>query len=276
MDVVAVPSSTPVGVSVVVPTYNERDRLEELVERVVDAWNGAPEAAATGSIEIIVVDDNSPDGTGQFADALAARRPVRVIHRAQKLGLSTAVIAGFELARGGIVVVMDADLSHPPHLVPQLVRVLRDTGADFVVASRYVRGGSNTDVMVRRVMSRAACWAARSLTPVRDAMSGFFALRSDRAKAARTVARGFKICLELLIRTTPQKIVELPYGFVGRAAGKSKMNVREVLGFLKQLWDLRRFNARAGARRPVHEVAGPAGDDASRLGRRQARQGQGA
>ena len=132
-------------------------------------------------------------------------------------------------------------------------------------------GGSNTDVMVRRVMSRAACRAARSLTPVHDAMSGFFALRSDRAKGARTVARGFKICLELLVRTTPGKVVELPYGFVGRAAGKSKMNIREVLGFLRQLWDLRGFNAAAPGGWPAHEVAGPAGDKAS-PNRREARQ----
>jgi dolichol-phosphate mannosyltransferase len=232
----AAPAS--IGLSVVVPTYNERDRLEELVERVVQAWDGSAEAGAIGAIEIIIVDDNSPDGTGAFADALAARRPVR------------------EIARGTIVTVMDADLSHPPQLLPRLVRVLWESGADFAVASRYVSGGSNTDVLVRRLMSRAACWAARTITPVRDSMSGFFALRADRAKHARTEARGFKICLELLVRTSPRTVVEVPYAFVGRAAGTSKMNMREVIGFLKQLWNLRRFKAQHGGAQPIHRVVG--------------------
>jgi len=250
-----VDSREPFALSVVVPTYNERERIEELVARVVNAWSGSADAGARGGIEIIIVDDNSPDGTGSFAESLGARWPVRVIHSARKLGLSTAVMAGFEIARGDIVTVMDADLSHPPQLVPEFVRVLRESGADFVVASRYVPGGSNTDVAVRRIMSRAACWAARSVTPVHDSMSGFFALHGDRAKAARTVAHGFKICLELLVRTAPRDVVEIPYAFVGRSAGKSKMNLREVLGFLKQLWDLRRFNAQRDAAPRIRRAA---------------------
>jgi hypothetical protein len=104
-------------------------------------------------------------------------------------------------------------------------------------------------------MSRTACAAARVLTPVRDAMSGFFVLEAERAKSARTVARGFKILLELIVRTSPKTVAEFPYGFVGRAAGKSKMNLAEALGFLKQLWDLSRFNASRGAGRPRHLVA---------------------
>jgi hypothetical protein len=104
-------------------------------------------------------------------------------------------------------------------------------------------------------MSRTACTAARLLTPVRDAMSGFFVLEAARAKSARTVARGFKILLELIVRTSPTTVAELPYGFVGRTAGKSKMNVAEALGFLKQLWDLSRFNASRGAARPRHLIA---------------------
>ena len=170
------------GASVVVPTYNERDRLEELIERIFDAWQSSREPELTGGLEVVVVDDNSPDGTGDCADAIARRQSVRVVHRAGKLGLGTAVIAGFEVARGRVVAVMDADLSHPPQLLPRLIGVLRETQADFVVASRYVRGGSNNDVPVRRFMSRAACRYAGQLTPVQDAMSGFFALyRGSRA-----------------------------------------------------------------------------------------------
>ena len=253
-------SAPAIGLSVVVPTYNERDRIEELIDRICDSWENSPEPAVTGGIEVIVVDDNSPDGTGQHAETIARRRPVRVVHRAQKLGLGTAVMAGIDVAQGRLVAVMDADLSHPPQLLPRLVRTLRESGADFVVASRYVRGGSNSDCLLRRIMSRAACRAARVVTPVHDAMSGFFVLHAERAKAARTVAHGFKILLELLVRTTPRTIVELPYGFVGRTAGKSKMNVAEALGFLKQMWDLSRFNARHNAAgRPTRLVADASG-----------------
>jgi dolichol-phosphate mannosyltransferase len=257
-----------IGLSVVVPTYNERDHIEDLIDRICDAWNNSPEAAATGAIEIVVVDDNSPDGTGQYADAIARRRPVRVVHRAGKQGLGTAVKAGFEVAQGRLIAVMDADLSHPPHLLPRLVRTLRETHADFVVASRYVSGGANDDWLLRRVMSRTACTAARVLTPVRDAMSGFFVLEAERAKSARTVARGFKILLELIVRTSPKTVVELPYGFVGRTAGKSKMNLAEAMGFLKQLWDLSRFNAGRGAGRPRHLVAAAPSPDAADAGAR--------
>jgi dolichol-phosphate mannosyltransferase len=244
-----------VGVSVVVPTYNERERLEELIERIFDAWQRSREAELAGSLEVVVVDDNSPDGTGECADAIARRRSVRVVHRAGKLGLGTAVIAGFEVARGRVVAVMDADLSHPPQLLPRLVGVLRETGADFVVASRYVSGGFNNDLLVRRVMSRAACRVAGRLTPVRDAMSGFFALHADRARSAHTEAKGFKICLELLVRSLPRTVAEVPYSFVGRSAGKSKMNLGEALLFVRQFWSLRTFNARRESTWPAHIVA---------------------
>ncbi len=254
------------GASVVVPTYNERDRLEELIERIFDAWQSSREPELTGGLEVVVVDDNSPDGTGDCADAIARRQSVRVVHRAGKLGLGTAVIAGFEVARGRVVAVMDADLSHPPQLLPRLIGVLRETQADFVIASRYVRGGSNNDVPVRRFMSRAACRYAGQLTPVQDAMSGFFALYADRARSAETEAKGFKICLELLVRTMPRTVVEVPYSFVGRSTGKSKMNLGEVLLFARQVRSLRRFIARHAAAWPAHHVADARGVETSDRG----------
>jgi len=106
------------------------------------------------------------------------------------------------------------------------------------------------------------------LTPVRDAMSGFFVLEAERAKSARTVARGFKILLELIVRTSPKTVAEFPYGFVGRTAGKSKMNLAEALGFLKQLWDLSRFNASHGSGRPKHLVATASSQDTPDAGAR--------
>ena len=192
--------------------------------------------------ELIVVDDNSPDGTGALAEELARRHRITVVHRAGKLGLGTAVIAGFAAASAPIVGVIDADMSHPPALLPRMLAIMRHTGADVVIASRYIDGGGTQNwPLVRLVMSRLACVMARSLTPVRDATSGFFLIRKDLASGVRISAGGFKICLELLVRGKPRNVVEMPYVFVGRSAGESKMNLKEALGYLVQLRDLRRF-----------------------------------
>ena len=192
--------------------------------------------------ELIVVDDNSPDGTGALAEELARRHRITVVHRAGKLGLGTAVIAGFAAASAPIVGVIDADMSHPPALLPRMLAIMRHTGADVVIASRYIDGGGTQNwPLVRLVMSRLACVMARSLTPVRDATSGFFLIRKDLASGVRISAGGFKICLELLVRGRPRNLVEMPYVFVGRTAGESKMNLKEALGYLVQLRDLRRF-----------------------------------
>ena len=220
--------------SVVIPTYNERDRLAELVGRLFTAAD-----AARVGLEVVIVDDNSPDGTGQIADDLARQYRVRVIHRAGKLGLGTAVVAGFGAASADVVGVMDADFSHPPELVPVLLRAFRETGADVVVASRYVPGGSTPNwPFKRKMMSRFACLLARPLSPIRDAASGFFLIRHSIAKKVTIKAGGFKICLELIVRGWPTKLVELPYRFDDRELGESKMSTREAAGYLFQLKDL--------------------------------------
>jgi dolichol-phosphate mannosyltransferase len=220
--------------SIVVPTYNERNRLAELVEAICDACE-----RHDVRLELVIVDDNSPDGTGAAADELARRFPVRVIHRPGKLGLGTAVVDGFRAASAEIVGVMDADFSHPPALVPRLLAAMRATGADVVVASRYVPGGSTPNWPVwRRLLSRVACLAARPLSPVRDGASGFFLIRRDIASRVNIRARGFKICLELLIRGWPRHLVEIPYRFDDREQGESKMSLREAAGYLVQLRDL--------------------------------------
>jgi dolichol-phosphate mannosyltransferase len=220
--------------TMVVPTYNERERIAELVRAVFDAC-----VAHRVALEMIVVDDNSPDGTGAAADALTASFRVRVIHRAGKLGLGTAVVAGFEAAAAPVVGVMDADFSHPPTLVPRLLAAMKATGADVVIGSRYVDGGSTPNwPLWRRLLSRAACLAARPLTPVRDAASGFFLIRRDVASRVAIRAGGFKICLELLQRGWPLRLVEIPYRFDDREQGESKMSLREAAGYLIQLRDL--------------------------------------
>jgi dolichol-phosphate mannosyltransferase len=194
---------------------------------------------------MVIVDDNSPDGTGAIADGLAQRFPVTVVHRAGKLGLGTAVVEGFRAASADVVGVMDADFSHPPALVPTLLKAFRATGADLLVASRYIRGGSTpTWPWRRRLLSQAACVLARPLSPIRDATSGFFLIRRAVAEGVEIKAGGFKICLELLVRAAPARLVELPFRFDDRELGESKMSVREAAGYLVQLKDLYRLRRR--------------------------------
>src|SRR5690242_97208 len=212
----------------IVPTYNERDRLAELVDALL-----AAAGAARLNLEVVVVDDNSPDGTGAVADELARTRPLQVVRRAGKLGLGTAVVAGFAVAKAPVVGVMDADFSHPPGLVPALFAAMKSTAADVVVASRYVKGGSTPDwPWSRRLLSRVGCWLARPIAPIRDAASGFFLIRADLARTVKIQAGGFKICLELLVRGAPNRVVELPYRFDDRELGESKMSLREAAGYL--------------------------------------------
>jgi dolichol-phosphate mannosyltransferase len=228
------PAPGPATVSIVVPTYNERDRLADLVGAMFAAY-----AAEGVDGELIIVDDNSPDGTGALADDLARRYRITVVHRAGKLGLGTAVIEGFAAATASIVGVIDADLSHPPALLPRMLAVMKATAADVVVASRYIPGGGTRNwERSRLLMSRAACVMARGLTPIRDATSGCFLIRRELARGVRISAGGFKICLELLVRSRPASVVEVPYVFVGRTAGESKMNFKEAMGYLQQLRSL--------------------------------------
>jgi dolichol-phosphate mannosyltransferase len=224
--------------SIVVPTYNERDRLPALVDAIFAAY-----AVESLDGELIIVDDNSPDGTGALADELAGRHRITVLHRAGKLGLGTAVIEGFAAAAAPIVGVIDADMSHPPHLLPRMLAVMQQRAADVVIASRYISGGGTRGWPLSRLaMSRLACLMAWGLTPVQDATSGYFLIRRDLAHGVAIEAGGFKICLELLVRGRPSRVIEVPYVFENRTAGESKMNLKEATGYLNQLRDLRAFH----------------------------------
>ena len=229
--------ATTATLALVVPTYNERDRLSELVRVIFEVYRSA---GVDG--ELVIVDDNSPDGTGRLADQLALQFPIRVIHRQGKLGLGTAVIDGFNASDAEYVGVIDADLSHPPELVPRMLRAIQEAHADIVIGSRYIPGGGTKNWELSRVlMSKFACLLARGLTPVKDVTSGFFLIRRELARGVTISAGGFKICLELLIRSAPARVIEVPYVFTGRTAGKSKMNLAEAMGYLKQLRDLRAY-----------------------------------
>ena len=250
-----VPSARTPDLSMVVPTYNEREGLTTLVTALFE------EADRAGLVlEVVIVDDNSPDGTGPLADELARTRTMRVVHRPARAGLGTAAMAGFAAASADVVGVMDADMSHPPALVPAMFAVSRASRAEFVVASRYVPGGGTPGwPWRRRLASRLACLLAWPLTPVKDVTSGFFVMPKAVATAVAIKAGGFKIGLELLMRARPATLVEVPYQFRDRLAGQSKMNTREALGYLVQLKDLYPIRWSTFGRRPIrHEAWSPA------------------
>ncbi len=227
---------TPV-LSVVIPTYNERDALPLLVARMAEVRRGL-------SLELVIVDDASPDGTGAVADEAAkvSSIPMTVVHRPQKTGLASAVLDGAAAARAPVVTVMDSDLSHPPELLPALWQAIQD-GADVAVASRYVPGGGvERWPLVRRLVSRVATFAARAGLGlrVRDPLSGFFAVRRDLLTRYRYRGLGYKLLVEILATHPGRPVAEIPYRFVDRQRGKSKLGVGEIFAFLRLLWYLRR------------------------------------
>ena len=197
-------------------------------------------ALAVSTWELIIVDDGSPDGTADLAESYADVHPVRVVRRPGKAGLASAVLAGFAQARGDILVVMDADLSHPPEAVPRLALAIEE-GADLAVGSRYVAGGGTEDwPLRRRVVSRAACLLGNVLVPIRDCTSGFFAIRRSALDGVTLNPIGFKIGFEVMARARYSKAVEIPYVFRDRELGKSKFGRREVMQYLVQLGQVAR------------------------------------
>ena len=165
---------------------------------------------------------------------------MRVVRRAGKAGLASAVVAGFAAAKGDTLLVMDADLSHPPEVVPDLLRTLEE-GADLAVGSRYVAGGGTEDWPVRRrVVSRVACLMGQALVPVRDSTSGFFAVRRGVIDGVKLNPIGFKIGFEVMARGRYKKAVEVPYTFRDRELGKSKFGRREIGQYLIQLGQVAR------------------------------------
>jgi dolichol-phosphate mannosyltransferase len=238
-------------VSVVIPTYNERDNLVPLLDQVRAALH-------MRAFEVWIVDDDSPDGTWQIAAAYGAvHSEVKVLRRWMERGLSSAVIAGFEQARGRVFAVMDADLSHDPALLPALVDAVA-AGADLAVGSRRVSGGG-ADVWPwhRRLASHGATHLARWVldVPLADPMSGYFVLRREVFEAIRdrVAPRGYKILLEIVARAGPLRITELPYVFRNRRQGVSKVSLPVALAYLRSLWALRR----AVRRRRAVVLAGP-------------------
>jgi len=223
--------------SVIIPTYNERDNMEPLVRGVAQALRLL---GVEG--EIVVVDDNSPDGTGAEVERLAAHYPLRLVSRATERGLATAVMRGFDAARGDVIAVMDADLSHPPESLVDMYLTLMARGADMVVGSRFVKdGGTENWSRKRAFISLVARLFSVFLSPFKDNTSGFFMFRRQILEGARLRPVGYKIFLEMLVKTRAQSVVEEPILFRDRTRGQSKLTARTTLDYLRHLAALFRY-----------------------------------
>ena len=226
---------------VIVPTYNERDNIERLTTQVL---------AQDPRLDVLIIDDNSPDGTGQLADRLAAANPrIRVHHRAGKLGLGTAYLEGFRIGIGegyGLMLEMDADFSHDPGHLPRFLSAAEEY--DVVLGSRYLHGRVTVInwPITRLILSYGANVYARAVTglPVADATGGYKCFRRKVLESIaldRVESEGYAFQIEMSFRAWKQgfRIGEIPIVFVDRTAGESKMSKRIVREAVWRVWKLR-------------------------------------
>ena len=223
-------------ISLVVPTFNESGTIEQLIQRASEALSTCQEP-----FEIVIVDDASEDGTAELAEALSTEYPVRVLRRPGRLGLATAVIQGWEVSGGDKLAVIDGDLQHPPELLPKLINTLDQKGVGIAVASRHVEGGGVSEwSLSRHLVSWVATRMAMLLLPktlsrVRDPMSGYFVVRKQILEGVELRAAGYKILLEVLSRASGALVVEVPYIFTERSLGASKLGPLQLFEYLQHL-----------------------------------------
>jgi dolichol-phosphate mannosyltransferase len=224
-------------ISVIVPTYNERENIIPLVEQI-------HHALSNHEYRILFVDDDSRDGTAELAQSLSPKYPVSVIVRQDQKGLASAVVDGLKHTNGETIVVMDADLQHPPEVLPDLLETINN-GADIAVASRYVPGGGcHGWGLIRRIISRVAIFLSHLFLPstrhVKDPMSGFFMFSRQVVANAELKPAGYKILLEILVLGDFHHAVEVPYTFRIRSRGESKLSGRQQIAYLRHIYSLMR------------------------------------
>jgi len=220
-------------ISIILPTFREAQNLPLVAGAVREAFAGRPE-----EYEILFVDDDSQDGSEEICAELAKTDPVRMLVRKGRRGLATAVIHGIESSSGEIIVVMDADMSHPASAIPTMVDQLTRGQSDFVLGSRYVEGGSIHQEWspFRKLNSVLPSLLARPLCPLKDPMSGFFAIRrADMPALHRLRPVGYKIALEIFVKGDFRRPSEVPIHFAERQFGQSKLSLKEQLNFIRHL-----------------------------------------
>jgi dolichol-phosphate mannosyltransferase len=271
-----------VDLSVIIPTYNESENILNLLKSII---KNLPSSFVS---EIIVVDDNSPDRTGEIVEAYTlnhhenssliepeeiyqVQQPysvpntasddteynssvsqcsVKVLHRPEKKGLIPAIVEGIGYSSGRYILVMDADFSHSPERIPEMVTELEDPKIDMVVASRYAKGGSIKGwPLRRRLISKGAVKIAKYGLPIQkeveDPMSGFFALKRNIVEGIKIDSAGYKILLEILVKAKNVRVKEIPYIFTDRKAGKSKLDKGVMFDYIKAVYHLYRYGQRS-------------------------------
>jgi dolichol-phosphate mannosyltransferase len=228
-------------ISIILPTYNESQNIVNILKLIGE---NIPKGIHT---ETIVVDDNSPDGTGKIVDDYIsnikkiAENTIDVIHRKTKNGLSSAILNGIQNAKGETILVMDSDFSHPPQIIPKMIEAFKQYQCDLVVASRYITGGNIQGWTIKRkLMSKIATLIAKKGLHVKtkDPMSGFFAFKKNIIKELNFDALGYKFLLEILVKTKGINIKEIPYTFENRKLGSSKLDNSIIIDYFKSVWKL--------------------------------------
>ena len=231
-------------VSVIIPTYNESKNILQVLKSIGE------NLPLRFSTQAIVVDDNSPDGTGKIVEDYLknvkkiAGYTVDIIHRTAKKGLSSAILKGVQYAKGDTIVVMDSDFSHPPQIIPRMLDALKKYQCDIVVASRYVKGGNiHGWPLKRKLMSKLATVIAKKGLGIRitDPMSGFFAFNRAIINGLKFDAIGYKMLLEILVKTKGVSVKEIPYTFTDRKFGSSKVSISTAIDYAKSVWKLYRY-----------------------------------
>ena len=232
---------TAINLSLILPTFNEAKNIRSTVYTTANILRNIPGL----SFELIVVDDNSPDETWRLALAESCSIPeLRVMRRTGEAGLATAVIRGWQAARGNVLAVMDADMQHPPEVLTELVNAIK-SGADLAVGSRHVENGGVSDwSLLRRMISRTAQLIGLLILPkvvgkVADPMSGYFMLQREAIAGRALNPTGYKILIEVLARGNAIKVAEVGYVFRERQEGESKVSTRIYLQYLQHLVRLR-------------------------------------
>jgi len=217
-------------VSIVVPTYKEAENIPELVKKIDEAMK------EKYSYEVIIVDDNSNDGIDKKVDQLLSEKyNVTLKVRTNERGLSSAVIAGLKISKGDIFLVMDADLSHPPEKVPEMIDQIIMNDADFVIGSRFVKGGGAAHFnWFRKLNAWVSKMLARPFSNATDPMAGFFAFPKHIIDGKYDLLNplGFKIGLEIIVKGAPKNLKEIPIQFQERLHGESKLSLKEQLYYV--------------------------------------------
>jgi dolichol-phosphate mannosyltransferase len=282
------------SVSIIIPTYNESENILKLIEAI--KYN-MKSHSSTVYTEIIVVDDNSPDGTGKIVEDYIQNKnnnnnnknmmigqdqsqfrkvgqkdnnnfrfynnnnnekySVRVIHRSKKSGLISAILKGIESSTGENILIMDADFSHPPETIPTMVDKLLEDPNCIVVASRYINGGSIVGwPYKRRILSGGAAKLARhglKVRHVKDPMSGFFAFPRYVIKNLKIDTKGYKLLLEVLVKSKGTAVKEIPYTFTDRKSGQSKLDNDVIIDYAKAVWHLYRYGQKNSMKAAARE-----------------------